>query len=78
MVIRSKDGARKPKVYSITCHPIHAMSTVTTTVECNCFSSAVKSPKWRAIMSLEFDSLQRNGTWSLVPATPNMNIVGCK
>ena len=29
-------------------------------------------------MTLEFDALQRNGTWSLVPTHANMNIVGCK
>jgi hypothetical protein len=29
-------------------------------------------------MNTEFDALLNNGTWTLVPATSNMNIVGCK
>lgn len=29
-------------------------------------------------MALEFDALQHNGTWTLVPIQPYMNIVGCK
>jgi hypothetical protein len=29
-------------------------------------------------MNLEFDALFRNSTWTLVPPTPDMNIVGCK
>ena len=29
-------------------------------------------------MAAEFDALQQNGTWSLVPPRPNMNKVGCK
>lgn len=29
-------------------------------------------------MAAEFDALQQNGTWSLVPPRPNMNIVRCK
>jgi len=29
-------------------------------------------------MNTEFDALLKNGTWSLVPSSPNMNIVGSK
>lgn len=29
-------------------------------------------------MDHEFNTLQRYGTWSFVPSTPTMNIVGCK
>ena len=47
-------------------------------MEPTCFTMATKNPKWRAAVALEFDALQLNGTWSLVPAKPNMNIVGCK
>jgi hypothetical protein len=29
-------------------------------------------------MNTEFDALLKNGTWSLVPSSPNINIVGSK
>ena len=29
-------------------------------------------------MNVEFDALLKNQTWSLVPPSPNQNIVGCK
>ncbi|KAI5341617.1 hypothetical protein L3X38_009492 [Prunus dulcis] len=29
-------------------------------------------------MHEEFDALLRNDTWSLVPASPHMNVIGCK
>lgn len=29
-------------------------------------------------MNKEFTALMHNGTWSLVPPTQNMNLVGCK
>ena len=38
----------------------------------------MKDPKWRQAMSDEFDSLVRNGTWELIPATSSQNRVGCK
>lgn len=40
---------------------------------------AVKSPEWHTAMALEFDALQQNGTWSLVPGqVPHMNVFDCK
>lgn len=29
-------------------------------------------------MASEYDALQQNSTWTLVPLTPHMNVVGCK
>jgi len=43
-------------------------------VEPSCFSQVVKQAAWRKAMGAEFDALQLNGTWSLVPARPRMNI----
>lgn len=53
-----KDGTSRPKLFSATHHPIHAMSTIKSTIELTCFSIAVKSPEWRAAMALEFDAFQ--------------------
>lgn len=79
MVTRNKDGTHRPKVLSITCHPLPiALHAIIYMTKPTCFSMAVKGPEWRAAMALEFDIFQYNGTWSLVPALKNMNIVGCK
>ena len=41
------------------------------------YKVAVQFPQWCAAMDEEFAALQRQGTWSLVPHSPQ-NIVGCK
>jgi hypothetical protein len=46
--------------------------------ELTCFSPASKHPEWRAAMNAEFDAFLKNGTWSLVPFSSHMNIVGFK
>lgn len=38
------------------------------------YSQAVKQVEWREAMGTEFNALQQNGTWSLVPPKQNMNI----
>lgn len=79
MITRSKDGTRKPKVLLTTRHPVPiALSAIQSISEPTCFNTAVKSLEWRATMASEFDALQYNSTWSLVPVRPYMNIVGCK
>jgi hypothetical protein len=47
-------------------------------VEPTCYSQAAKHPAWRDAMNSEFDALLHNGTWTLIPLTSTMNIVGCK
>jgi hypothetical protein len=42
------------------------------------FAQASKYSHWQAAMQNEYDALMRNQTWSLVPASSQMNIVGCK
>ena len=43
-----------------------------------CYSSAVKDPKWREAMNLEFDALLKNRTWTLVPSWVARSVIGCK
>uniref|UniRef100_A0A2N9GPU0 Integrase catalytic domain-containing protein n=1 Tax=Fagus sylvatica TaxID=28930 RepID=A0A2N9GPU0_FAGSY len=47
-------------------------------VEPTCFTLASKSPQWCEAMNTEFNALLRNGTWSLIPPEPTMNLIGCK
>ncbi|KAK2354410.1 putative mitochondrial protein [Trifolium repens] len=39
---------------------------------------ALLDPKWKSAMQAEFDALQANQTWSLVPLPPNRQAIGCK
>ena len=39
---------------------------------------ALAEPSWRAAMEAEFDALQRNNTWKLVPRPAHGNVVGSK
>ncbi|KAL5811427.1 hypothetical protein ACOSQ4_027995 [Xanthoceras sorbifolium] len=40
--------------------------------------AALADPKWDTAIQAEFDVLLRNKTWSLVPSSKGMNVVGCK
>lgn len=42
------------------------------------FNQAVKFTEWRHAMVLEINSLLQQGTWTLVPWQPHINIVGSK
>ncbi|XP_021829321.1 uncharacterized protein LOC110769611, partial [Prunus avium] len=57
----------------------HALLTEATSQhKPTCFSEANKHKHWRAAMNDELNALMHNGTWSLVPYNPSMNVVGCK
>ncbi|XP_068308687.1 uncharacterized protein [Pyrus communis] len=70
MVTRGKSGICKP-------NPKYTyVATVTNAlVEPTCFSQANKDSEWRKAMVDEFNALQHNGTWTLVPSQPTMNIL---
>jgi hypothetical protein len=38
----------------------------------------MKDARWRAAMDKEFDALQKNQTWHLVPRKDGANIIDCK
>jgi hypothetical protein len=83
MRTRSKNAIHKPKSLPpdfLAKPPPKAFVSTTgpLEVEPTCFTLASKSPHWRAAMNAEFTALMHNGTWSLVPPKPNMNLVGCK
>ena len=68
MRTRGKDGTRHP-VDRLNLHAA-ALSPVPTSVR-----SALADPVWRQAMQEEFDALQANDTWSLVPRPPGVNLV---
>lgn len=74
MQTRSKSGIFKPKCYvAITSIFYTPDTTLPTSV-----SAALKNPKWKASMNIEFKALQKNNTWTVVPYSSNMKIVGHK
>ncbi|KAI5338747.1 hypothetical protein L3X38_018019 [Prunus dulcis] len=70
MVTRSQLRVRQP-------NPKYALTATIDTQysEPSCFSQAVKQEEWRQAMSQELSSLQRNGTWTLVPCTSSVNLL---
>ena len=35
-------------------------------------------PHWEQVMTIEYESLIKNKTWTLVPLPPRKNLIGCK
>uniref|UniRef100_A0A2N9HD82 Reverse transcriptase Ty1/copia-type domain-containing protein n=1 Tax=Fagus sylvatica TaxID=28930 RepID=A0A2N9HD82_FAGSY len=77
MVTRSKNNVHCPKHLP---NDFQALLTESSAcaAEPSCFTVASKSPAWREAMNHEFTALMKNGTWTLVPRKPTMNLVGCK
>uniref|UniRef100_A0A2N9EK04 Reverse transcriptase Ty1/copia-type domain-containing protein n=1 Tax=Fagus sylvatica TaxID=28930 RepID=A0A2N9EK04_FAGSY len=72
MTTRSKSGISKKKVFS-TATTLDYLQT-----EPPNYTIASKIPEWRVAMASEFEALQQQHTWSLVPPSPSQNIVGCR
>ena len=70
MLTRSKHGIYKPRVMQV-----QADYTIT---EPPSFTIASKHSQWVAAMDAEFQSLQKQATWSLVPLPTHKNVVTCK
>ncbi|KAJ0844517.1 putative RNA-directed DNA polymerase [Helianthus annuus] len=80
MITRAKSGIFKPRHrvdLAITEHiPLHRALFAST--DPKTFIKAAKEEKWLHAMELEFNALQRNNTWTLVPRPSNANVVGSK
>lgn len=72
MITKGKKGITKPKTPFAGYISHTATATPSTTIE------ALNSSVWHKAMKEEFEALQQNNTWSLVPATSSMHIVGSK
>jgi histone deacetylase 1/2 len=48
------------------------------TTEPSDYGTALSSPHWRTAMENEFNALQHNRTWRLVPPQSGINIIDCK
>ncbi|RVW50763.1 Retrovirus-related Pol polyprotein from transposon RE2 [Vitis vinifera] len=68
MVMRSKNGIFKPKVYTVNLN----------VEEPNAFQEAISHPKWKEAMGEEFRALMKNKTWSLVSLPSNKTFVRCR
>lgn len=83
MVTRARNNFTKPKQYmdGIVRYPIsHALfaASITQELELTCHSSAIKDPNLRKAISVEFDALLKNQTWTLVSPSSAQNMVGCE
>ncbi|GKV31443.1 hypothetical protein SLEP1_g40129 [Rubroshorea leprosula] len=73
MRTRSLNNIFKPKIL------FQALSQCPTPLsEPTCVTQALKDPNWRRAMSEEFSALVRQGTWELVPPSPDLHLIGCK
>jgi len=70
-----QSGIVKPKVYT---YDTVRYANMCTAGEPNSVEEAMKSVKWKNAMQDEYDALQRNGTWTLVPPSRGMNLIDCR
>ncbi|KAL5788351.1 hypothetical protein ACOSP7_005300 [Xanthoceras sorbifolium] len=71
MQTRLKTGAIKPKAYN----SVHTASSL---LEPKSVQAALGDAKWSKAMFEEYTALMQNKTWSLVPSSNDMNILGNK
>lgn len=72
MVTRGKAGIFKPKAWLIN------TKTDWTKTGPTKVRDALATPQWRAAMNSEYTALIRNRTWTLVPFSQSLNVIGNK
>jgi hypothetical protein len=77
----SKANIHKPRHFTdgtIPYPPPKALLTVkeAPVEEPTSFTVANKFVEWRTTITLEFNALLQNGTWTIIPRQPHMNLVG--
>ncbi|WZZ69585.1 hypothetical protein YC2023_080955 [Brassica napus] len=72
MITRARDGISKPnpRYCLLTQKASHSLPRTV--------SEALIHPGWNGSMHEEIDNCKETGTWSLVPVTPNMNVLGSR
>ena len=82
MTTRSQNQIFKPKLLptGMIRYPPSAFTTTlcSAATEPTCYTTRTKYANWCHAMNAEFDALLKNGTWSSVPLSPLMNVVGSK
>uniref|UniRef100_A0A2N9HPA0 Integrase catalytic domain-containing protein n=1 Tax=Fagus sylvatica TaxID=28930 RepID=A0A2N9HPA0_FAGSY len=69
---RAKSGIFKPKQFH------HTLVNDYLNTEPPTYKIASQLPQWQDAMTSEFQALQRQNTWTLVPSSSNQNLVGCR
>jgi hypothetical protein len=72
---RSRHGISKPKVYT---DGTIRYSFLASVGEPATVQEALNDCRWREVMNMEFEALQANSTWHLVPSRKGINIIDCK
>uniref|UniRef100_A0A2N9ETD6 Reverse transcriptase Ty1/copia-type domain-containing protein n=1 Tax=Fagus sylvatica TaxID=28930 RepID=A0A2N9ETD6_FAGSY len=74
MTTQSKAGISKKKKGFVA----YSKSTLDyLNVESPSYSVACTYSQWRDAMAFEFQALQRQSTWTLVPSSPHFHVIGC-
>jgi hypothetical protein len=71
---RLQNGITKPKVYT---DSTVWYSMLAASDEPRDLHDALSSTNWKQVMDVEFDALQKNGTWHLVPPKLGSNVIDC-
>jgi hypothetical protein len=60
------------------CSPEQIHLALSSTIETNSFQEANNDEFWNKAMDEEFDQIEKNDTWELVPRPKNKNVIGTK